>query len=184
MESTRRGLRRYALAAIPLALLGGQSAQAATSGRQQYVQLFGPVQNEGSLVETVIKFAPNYQPGAWVMPGAATSTSCKKFWFDHAWQSISWCSFRFEWRPGSVDNGVRLFAADDGIKNITELAHVDGSAYPPARVDQPDVGAVDVTAAMQALARAGVPKQIGWQVRGGAEAQPLQVWQVYLEILD
>jgi hypothetical protein len=153
------------------------------TGHQLFVQLFGPVQNEGSLVESVIKFAPNYQVGAWVMPGAATSTSCKKFWFGHAWQDITWCSFRFEWRPGSPDNGVRLFAADDGIKNVAELGHLDGSHYPPDRVDQPDVGAVDVTAEMRALAQAGIPKQIGWQIKGGADAKPLQIWQVYLEIL-
>lgn len=137
--------------------------------RGSFVQFYGPVQNEGINLAT---------SATWTIHGAATSTSFKKFWFNRAWKNISWAALRVEWIPTVRANCIRLIAADDGIVNIQQLAEIVGTDN-----RNPVASAADVTTALRTLARAGVPKQIGWQVRGDGRTA-LRVYQVYLEILE
>ena len=145
-------------------------AAAASGERQSYVQLFGPVQNDGSHVQAASNI--------WQMAGASTSTSFKTFWFNRAWQRITWASLRIEWIPMVRANSLRLIAADDGISNIQVLAEIAGADH-----RNPLLSVVNVTVAFQQLARTGRQRHIGWQVRGDGRNQ-LRVYQIHLEILE
>lgn len=147
-----------------------EATSAAARERASFVQLYGPVQNEGSLVHTP---AADYR-----MAGAATSTSFKKFWFNRAWQSITWAALKVEWIPTVRASAIRLIAADDGVVNIRQLAELVGSDN-----RNPVASAADITAALRDLARAGRPQNIGWQLRGDGRTA-IRIYQVHLEILE
>lgn len=143
----------------------------AVNERQSFVQLFGPVQNEGSLFQV--------PGGGWHHPGAATSTSYKTFWFNRAWQRITWAALKIEWIPNHQGNSLRLIHADDGPSNITTIAEVAGSNN-----TNPAAAAFNVTAALQALARGGRPKHLGWQMRSSGGNRQVRIYQIHLEILE
>lgn len=178
-------LRLFGLVIMSVGLacifFGFRPTSASGSERQTWVELFGPTQNEGLLDENPVSYGA--APNVWVVPGASTSTSFKKFWFNRAWGNITWTAFRVEWRPRDTSQAIRLIDADDGVVNRQEIAEVRASDLGPGRIGNPSIGAVDITAQMRALAAAGVPKNIGWQIEGDGSAA-MQVYHVYLEVLE
>lgn len=132
-----------------------------------FVQLFGPVQNEGSLVTSI---GPT-----WQWPGAATTASTKTFEFQLGFPIPVWVRWIVLWRTQTVNQYVRLVHADDGPSNITQIAQIQGTGR-----GEPDDSVMNVTVPFQTLVAAGQHKHLGWQLWG--DGNPIQIYEVRLEI--
>jgi hypothetical protein len=131
------------------------------------VQLFGPVQAEGALIQTPTSL--------WEFPGSALTASTKTYWFSDPFPGILSVVWRLIWKPESTANVARLVYFDDGPANIVPIAYIYGTAAG---------GPVNVTAIVspefQALAANKQYKNIGWQVIGNGSA-PITVYESRLE---
>ena len=115
------------------------------------IQLFGPVQGAGALVDT--------GNANWEFKGNALSASTKAMWFEHGFANILFARWLTIWTPNG--NTCRLVYMDDGPSNIAGIASVTSESSTP--VPQ----SANVTDVLNYLIGQGINKQIGIQFSGG-----------------
>lgn len=134
-------------------------------------QLFGPVQNNGSLSQV---------PGSeFSFQGQALTASTKMLLLGANVADVHWARAVAVWAPGSVQNEIEIVKFDDGPVNIERMGIIVGE-----NLSTPRVGGVLLTQAFQdmvAAARANNTshKQIGFRMKGPAS---YNLWEVRIEV--
>jgi len=135
----------------------------------QFVQLFGPVQNEGSLF---VAQGPN-----WHWPGAATTASTKTFNFQFKFPRLMLATYRVIWATPNTNTYISLLQCDDGPTNISNLLQIQGNGS-----GNPTNSAVDITSALNQLVTNGVYKTLGFQLWDDG-VSPARIYEVRLELV-
>ena len=115
-------------------------------------------------------------PVLWHFPGAALSASVKRFRFELGWQPVREARFVAIWTSNYPVNVIRVVHMDSGPTNIVQMGRIDGVTS-----NSPRPGAVDITAAYNALVAARTMKFIGYQVWTDGVV-PWTLYDVHLEL--
>ena len=128
------------------------------AGHQVVVDIYGPEPRDAQATAD----SPG---GTYTWPGAALSTSTRRFYFDRGLRTLVRATWELAWIPDGTGDGVRLVHMDDGPTNITQIAERTGA---PAGYEY---YTADLTSAINALIASGVFKHIGlqWKASGTIE---------------
>lgn len=152
---------------VGVMLLGLLGAKIRAQSIPSYVQLFGPVQAEGSLHGPI-------QIPTWIFPGSALTGSTKFFAFNIGMKKVSFARWVLVWIPRTIDTHARLVAFDycnsqADCVNLEVIAEFTGVDSP-----NPIPSAVVITDYMNNLIARGQNKHIGFQLTDNGDE-----WVIY-----
>lgn len=134
-----------------------------------FVQLFGPVQDEGSLYAAV---GPQ-----WGWPPSALSANTKTFHFQHGLGWARSAVFKVIWTTPNTDTYIRLLSMDDGPSNLSGIFQIQGTGR-----GEPDNQGADFTAYYNQLVANRQYKHLGFQLWDDG-TNPARIYEVRLEIV-
>ena len=116
-------------------------------------QLFGPAQHDGREFNTY--------GTEWAFIGDALTASTKTFPFSKGMPKVDSACWKFIWTPNHSSARARLFHADNGPGNITQI----GDELVSSGQQYAIVYTLDFTSVFNALIDSAVDKQIGFQMK-------------------
>jgi hypothetical protein len=117
---------------------------------QLNLNFFGPVQGQGALIDTGM--------AEYKFMGNCLSASLQTLWLEHGFNRVKFARWVNKITPNG--NTIRLIHCDGGPTNIVQIAERTSSLATPTNLT------AGVTDEINALINAGIPKQIGFQVKG------------------
>jgi hypothetical protein len=165
ISTNRRNFARGALATVATVLV---PQTACARSIPLVFNLFGPVQNEGALVQV-----PSPE---WKWPGTALSASTTRMRFDLDYAAVTFARWVVVWVPGAHASQLRLVNTDDGPKNISEMGVIGGRD-----ITTPVAEDCVITDQLNALRGNHVQKHIGFQIKGDG-VTPIKLFESRLEI--
>lgn len=145
----------------------------------------GGVQSEILLYRNPIQGLPGTTSAAdWAWPGNALSASVMPLRADLLTGRLRYARWVLVWNPCTLDpaspTGARLVSADNGPRNLAEVARIWSPVDQPCTT--PRVDSVEITGALNEILVARVLKQIGQQTFGN-EANGCLIYASWIEML-